>query len=108
MELQPIGAFSVGKWDDFLMLSCEPRYSLPFDAWAYFDVGDEEPADDQTLRELESHEILRFPADFFISTKTDKALRKKFGDESVEQGIVGGKTSIKPEFGMLIRRMPED
>ncbi len=58
LELKPVGALSVGGWDDFLMLTSEQGYSLPFDAWAYFDILGEEPVDDETLCELETHEIL--------------------------------------------------
>jgi hypothetical protein len=35
-----VGAIPVGGGDDFYMLSKEPAYTLPFEAWAYFDLVD--------------------------------------------------------------------
>src|SRR5262249_51414185 len=40
-----VGSMAVGGADDFYMLTKEPSYDLPFQAWGYFDLVDTEPAD---------------------------------------------------------------
>src|ERR1700730_80943 len=44
-----IGAIPVGGRTDFYMLSKEPTYTLPFDAWAYFDLRGCAPADGSSI-----------------------------------------------------------
>jgi hypothetical protein len=39
------GSMAVGGGNDFLMLDNNPKYSLPFKVWGYFDLRDCELAD---------------------------------------------------------------
>jgi hypothetical protein len=44
-----VGAIPVGGCNDFYMLSKEPTYTLPFEAWAYFDLRGCAPADGSSI-----------------------------------------------------------
>jgi hypothetical protein len=45
-NVMPLGAIAVGGGDDFYMLDKEDEYSLPFRAWAYFNLTDCELVDE--------------------------------------------------------------